>query len=352
MSVVLHADCDAFFASVELRARPALRGRAVVVGEGVVMAATYEARARGVHGGQSERRARALCPEAVWVAPRMEAYAAASDEVMALFAETARLVEPVSMEEAFLDVTELVAPLRTPAEIATALRRTARQRLGLPITVGVARSKVLAKMASRAAKPDGLRVVLEADERGFLEPLAVERLFGVGARTAEKLHARGLRTVGAVAALDERSLAAVVGRASARYLHAAANGRDLGPVTPPGPRRSFGAQRSLRAGTWTPAGADALLAETVARAVGRMASDGRIARTVRLHLRADDFTHRARSRTLARATGEETTLLAVARELLAAALPAIERDGLTAIGVSLAGLEAVDAAQLALPLVG
>lgn len=350
MGWILHADCDAFFASVELRARPGLRGRAVVVGEGVVMAATYEARARGVHGGQPERRARALCPEAVWIAPRMEAYAAASEEVMALFDATAPLVEPVSMEEAFLDVTALVSPLRTPAEIAAALRREARERLGLPITVGVARSKVLAKMASRAAKPDGLRVVLEADEREFLEPLAVERLFGVGERTAAKLHAAGLRTVAEVARLGEHALAVVVGRASARYLHAAARGRDLGPVAPPGPRQSFGAQRALRAGTWTPAGADALLAETVARAVGRMAGERRIARTVRLHLRDDDFASRARSRTLARATGDEAALLAVARELLAAALPAIERDGLTAIGVSLAALEAIDAGQLTLSL--
>lgn len=348
MRAILHADCDAFFASVELRARPGLRGRAVVVGEGVVMAATYEARARGVHGGQPERRARALCPEAIWIAPRMEAYVAASEEVMALFHATAPLVEPVSMEEAFLDVSELVSPTRTPAEIATALRRAARERLGLPVTVGVARSKLLAKMASRAAKPDGLRVVLAADEPGFLEPLAVEQLFGVGERTAAKLHAAGLRTVGEVARLGELELAAVVGRASARYLHAAANGRDLGPVTPPGPRQSFGAQRALRAGTWTPAGADALLAETVARAAGRMAGEGRIARTIRLHLRAEDFTHRARSRTLARATGDEAALLAVARDLLAAALPQIERDGLTAIGVSLTGLEEADAAQLAL----
>lgn len=346
---ILHADCDAFFASVEQRDRPHLRGRPVIVGEEVVMAATYEARACGVRGGLSASRARALCPEAVWTPPRLDAYVTASREVLELFGATAPLVEPVSMEEAFLDVAGIVTPERPPEAIAAELRREARDRLGLPITVGVARSKVLAKMASRAAKPDGLLLLAPGRETAFLAPLAVDALWGVGPAMARRLRAHGLATVGDLARLGEHELVELLGKAGARYVHAAANGRDLGPVRPPGPRRSFGAQRALRRGTWSPGGIDVLLGEVAERVVGRLGEAGQAGRTVRLHLRFDDFTHLARSRTLPRATAELERILAVARTLLEAAMPAIERNGLTSLGVSVANLDADSEQQLSLP---
>src|SRR5918995_7498962 len=179
-AAILHADADAFFASVEQRDDPTLRGRPTIVGSGVVMAASYEARAYGVHGGMSGRRARRLCPHAAVVDPRFAAYVEASKALFEIFKQTAPLVEGLSMEEAFLDVRGLEAISGTPREIAARLRRRVREEVGLAVSVGVARTKVLAKMASRAAKPDGLLVIAPADEDAFLHPLGVESLWGVG----------------------------------------------------------------------------------------------------------------------------------------------------------------------------
>src|SRR5262245_14705907 len=175
---ILHADADAFFASVEQRDDPSLRGRPTIVGPGVVMAASYEARAYGIHGGMGGGRARRLCPQAAFVPPRFDAYTEASRALFELFDETAPLVEGLSLEEAFLDVRGLERITGTPREIAERLRRRARERVGLAVTVGVARTKVLAKMASRAAKPDGLLVLEPEREAEFLRPLPVEAQIG------------------------------------------------------------------------------------------------------------------------------------------------------------------------------
>jgi len=190
---ILHADADAFFASVEQRDDPALRGRPTIVGGGVVLAASYEARAYGIHSGMGGRRARQLCPQAIVVPARFEAYTEASRALFDLFEETAPLVEGMSLEEAFLDVRGLEHISGTPRQIAARLRRQARERVGLAVTIGVARTKVLAKMASRAAKPDGLLVIEPERERTFLEPLPVEALWGVGDVTALKLRAQGIK---------------------------------------------------------------------------------------------------------------------------------------------------------------
>src|SRR3954447_13368797 len=184
---ILHADADAFFASVEQRDDPELRGKPTVVGGGVVMAASYEARAYGIHGAMGGRRARQLCPQLVSVPPRFEAYTEASRALFDLFEETAPLVEGLSLEEAFLAVRGLERISGTPRQIAERLRRRARERIGLAVTVGVARTKVVTKMASRAAKPDGLLVIEPERESEFLTPLPVEALWGVGAATADKL---------------------------------------------------------------------------------------------------------------------------------------------------------------------
>src|SRR6184192_1381414 len=220
---ILHADVDSFFASVEQRDDAHLRGQPVIVGAWVVLAASYEAKAYGVQTAMSVARARRLCPGAVVVEPRMSAYAEASKAIYRVFEDTSPLVEGLSIDEAFLDVRGLERISGTPAEIAVRLRREVLARVGLPITVGVARTKFLAKVASGVAKPNGLLVVPPDRELAFLHPLPVERLWGVGSVTAQKLHARGITTVGEVARLGEATLVALLGRAGGRHLHALAH---------------------------------------------------------------------------------------------------------------------------------
>jgi len=245
---ILHADLDAFYASVEQRDDPRLLGKPVIVGCGVVLAASYEAKARGIRTAMGGARARHLCPDAVVVAPRMSAYLDASKAVFEVFERVAPVVEGLSIDEAFLDVRGLERILGTPTEIAARLRREVRELVGLPITVGLARTKFLAKVASAVAKPDGLLVVPPDGELEFLHPLPVERVWGVGRVTAEKLRRRGITTVGQIAALAEDSLASMLGKASGRHLHALANNRDPRAVEPRRRRRSIGSQRALGRG--------------------------------------------------------------------------------------------------------
>src|SRR5205823_8856009 len=213
---ILHADLDAFFASVEQRDDPRLRGRPVIVGPGVVLAASYEAKARGVRTAMGARTARRLCPQAAVVPPRFSAYVEASRAVFRVFDDAAPLVEGLSIDEAFLDVRGMERSAGSPAEIAVRLRQAVREQVGLPITVGVARTKFLAKVASGVAKPDGLLVVPPERELEFLHALPVERLWGVGPVTARKLHAFGIETVGEVARLPQELLVSLVGRAAGR----------------------------------------------------------------------------------------------------------------------------------------
>ncbi len=349
-ATILHADLDAFYASVEQRDDPRLRGRPVVVGAGVVLAASYEARARGVRTAMGGRQARRLCPTAVVVSPRMSAYAEASKAVYRVFEDMAPLVEGLSIDEAFLDVRGLERISGTPVEIAARLRRAVREQVGLPITVGVARTKFLAKVASGVAKPDGLLVVPPEAELAFLHPLPVERLWGVGRVTSSKLNERGIRTVAQLAELDEAALVAMLGRASGRHLHALAHNRDPRPVQPRRRRRSIGSQRALGTSPRAPDAVDTVLVALVDRVTGRMRAAGRSGRTVVLRLRFDDYSRTTRSHTLARATADTHTILEAMRALLDDALPLIERRGLTLVGVSVANLDGDEAVQLTLPL--
>jgi DNA polymerase-4 len=346
---VIHADLDSFYASVEQRDDPALRGRPVAVGGGVVLAASYEAKARGVHTPMGARRARSLCPGLIVVPPRFGAYSAASRAVFEIFRETAPEVEGISIDEAFLDVRGLEHISGTPPEIAACLRRTVRERVGLPITVGVARTKFLAKVASGVAKPDGLLVVEPARELEFLHPLAVERLWGVGEVTAGKLRRCGVTTVGQVAALEETVLVELVGRAAGRKLHALALGRDPRRVRPAARRRSIGAQRALgsRPRPWEEVTAS--LAGLVDRVTRRMRAARRVGRTVVLRVRFGDYTRATRSRTMPQATSRTSTILRVATELLEAERALVGRRGLTLVGVAVTNLYDEDAVQLALP---
>ncbi|WP_433338143.1 DNA polymerase IV [Spirillospora sp. CA-294931] len=348
-AVILHADLDAFYASVEQRDDPRLRRRPVIVGAGVVLAASYEAKAYGVRTAMNGRQARRLCPHAVVVQPRMSAYSEASKGVFAVFRGTTPLVEGLSIDEAFLDVGGLGAIAGPPELIAARLRRTVLEEIGLPITVGVARTKFLAKVASGVAKPDGLLVVAPDRELEFLHPLPVARLWGVGPVTAEKLRQRGITTVGDVAALPESSLVAFLGAASGRHLYALAHNRDPRAVRTGVRSRSMGAQRALGRRDRGPEELDVLLAGLVDRLARRLRKARRICRTVTLRLRFDDFERATRSRSLPQATAETRALLGTARGLLAAAGPLIESRGLTLIGVSLGGLHDDGAVQLALP---
>jgi DNA polymerase IV len=348
---ILHADLDAFYASVEQRDDPRLRGRPVIVGSGVVLAASYEAKAFGVRTAMGGAQARRLCPWAIVVEPRMSAYSEASRAVFDVFDDTTPLVEGLSIDEAFLEVGGLTRVSGTPVEIATRLRRDVIERVGLPISVGVARTKFLAKVASAVAKPDGLLVVPSDRELDFLHPLPVERLWGVGSVTARKLHERGITTVGDVARLHELVLVSMLGRASGRHLHALAHNRDPRPVQIGRRRGSIGSQHALGRSrrSRSPEVVDAAVVALVDRVTRRMRAAARVGRTVVLRLRFDDYSRATRSHTLARATAHTETILTTARGLLANAMPTIAREGLTLVGVAVGNLTDDRIVQLALP---
>lgn len=348
-ATILHADADSFYASVEQRDDPRLRRRPVIVGAGVVLAASYEAKAYGVRTAMGGARARKLCPHAVVVSPRMSAYSEASKAMFAVFRETAPLVEGLSIDEAFLDVRGLEHISGTPEEIAVRLRTAVHREVGLPVTVGVARTKFLAKVASGVAKPDGLLVVSPERELEFLHPLEVERLWGVGVVTAQKLRTRGIRTVGEVAALDESVLVAMLGRASGRHLHALAHNRDPRPVQTGRRRGSIGSQRALGRRPRPPEEIAASLIAIVDRVARRLRAAKRVCRTVTIRLRFADFSRATRSHTLPEPTANTETILLCASGLLRAARPVIDARGLTLIGLSLSNLADEGAYQLVLP---
>ena len=352
LATILHADLDSFYASVEQRDDPTLRGRPVIVGGGVVLAASYEAKAYGVRTAMGGHQARRLCPSAVVVPPRMSAYSRASDAVFEVFRDTTPLVEPVSVDEAFLDVSGLRRVSGEPVQIAARLREQVRDRVGLPITVGVARTKFLAKVASQQAKPDGLLLVPPERELQFLHPLAVRRLWGVGAKTAEKLHTHGIETVAQVAELSESMLASLVGAAMGHQLYSLSRNIDRRRVQAGVRRRSVGAQRALGRRRVSDAELDAVVIGLVDRITRRMRGASRTGRTVVLRLRFDDFSRVTRSHTMPGATSSTAPILAAARELVAAAGPLIAERGITLVGFAVSNIDRGGAQQLELPLDG
>src|SRR2546430_221742 len=267
---VLHADADAFFASVEQRDDPRLRGRPVIVGGGVVLAASYEAKAYGIRTAMGGRQARRLCPDVAVGPPRFSAYTEASRAMFAVFEDASPVVEGLSIDEAFLDVRGMERIAGAPVEIAVRLRAAVRERVGLPVTVGVARTKFLAKVASGVAKPDGLIAVPPDRELAFLHPLPVECVWGVGPATARRLQAWHVRTVGELAALSESTLVAILGQASGRHLSALAHNRDFRRVEPGRRRGSIGSQRALRRGRHSAAAIRATLGAVLGRITRRV----------------------------------------------------------------------------------
>lgn len=347
---MLHADLDAFYASVEQRDAPELRGRPVIVGGGVVLAASYEAKARGVRTAMGGRQALQLCPDAVVVPPRMDAYSQASCDVFAIFRDTTPLVEGLSIDEAFLEVGGLRRIAGSPEQVAVRLRERVRTEVGLAISVGVARTKFLAKVASAVSKPDGLLVVEPGREEEFLLPLPVARLWGVGAVTAEKLHRQGIRTVGQLAELEAATAERMLGKAVGAHLHALARLRDPRPVDTTRRRGSIGSQRALGSRPRSPDELDLILTQIVDRLARRLRDGDRVCRTVVLRLRFGDYTKATRSRSFRASTDRTALLLTVARALLAAARAEIAERGITLIGISLSQLDRADRAQPELPI--
>ncbi|MBH0777737.1 DNA polymerase IV [Nocardia bovistercoris] len=346
---ILHADLDSFYASVEQRDDPRLRGRPVIVGGGVVLAASYEAKAYGIRTPMNGSRALRMCPHAIVVPPRMSAYSEASKAVFEVFRDTTPVVEGISIDEAFLDVGGLRRLAGEPIDIARRLRARVRDEVGLPISVGIARTKFLAKVASAVAKPDGLRLVPPDGELDFLHPLPVERLWGVGEVTAAALRERGITRIGQLAQHGEAGLRAILGPAAGRHLAALSMARDPRRVDTGRRRRSLGAQRALGRRGRDPEEIEAYLHGLVDRLGRRLRAADRVCRTVVLRLRFDDFSRATRSHTLAEATDRTDTVLSAARALLAAAMPMIRERGLTLIGIALTNLDDADAVQLTLP---
>lgn len=354
-ATILHADLDAFYASVEQRDNPRLRGRPVIVGGGVVLACSYEAKRCGVRSAMNGGQARMLCPDAIVVEPRMEAYSEASDAVFERFRDFTPFVEPISVDEAFLDVTGAEHLFGPAAEIAAQLRTRVLVDVGLPLSVGVARTKFLAKVASAQAKPDGLLYVEPGKELDFLHPLPVEVLWGVGPVTATKLHDHGVDTVGDLASSGRADLQGYLGPHAGRHLRDLAHNLDPRPVDTHRRDRSMGAQRALgnRIRTREELRRELLaLAEKVA---ARLRKADRVARTVTVRYRTQEMRHESRSRTLVEPTHKTAVLAGLADELLLDLVDgphgpggALGRKGCTLIGITYSGLGRPDAIQLAL----
>ena len=349
---ILHADLDAFYASVEQRDNPQLRGKPVIVGSGVVLACSYEAKALGIRTAMNAAQAKRNCPEAVVVPPRMEAYSEASRAVYAIFHETSPLVEGISIDEAFLDAGGLGHISGPPDEIAAKLRREVLEEVGLKISVGVARTKFLAKIASGESKPDGLLVIQPEDETSFLHPLPIERVWGVGRVTSGKLRSMGIRTIGEIAACDEARLVAALGRSAGTRLLDLANNRDPRPVKPREPRQSIGAQSAFPRSSKSADEIEALAAGLVDRTARRLRAAGKVCNTVSISLRFDDMKRASRSHTFPTGTNQTEAILKAVRNLLSGTKPLVRERGITLLGVSLESLDSDDAVQLGLDFDG
>jgi len=323
---VLHVDMDAFYASVEVREAPELLGRPVVVAggdtRGVVLSATYAARKSGVRSAMPVAQARRLCPQADFVPPRFPLYAAASAQVMAVFRSVTPLVEPLSLDEAFLDVSGSLRRMGcTPVEVAEQIRAEVLATVGITCSVGIARTKSMAKIASAMAKPDGVMVVPLVREREILHALPVTALFGVGARTGEILADHGLRTVGELAATEQRVLQQWVGKASGAHLHALANGRDERAVVADSSEKSVGAEETFGTDVYDTAVLHRELLRLAERTTAALRRKGLRARTVAIKVRSADFTTVTRSRTVPTPTDVANEVYLCARALLDALGP-------------------------------
>ncbi|HEX4060044.1 MAG TPA: DNA polymerase IV [Streptosporangiaceae bacterium] len=349
---VLHADMDAFYASVEIRDRPELATLPVIVGgtggRGVVLSATYPARAFGVRSAMPVTQARRLCPQAVFIAPRHGLYATVSKEVMAIFREVTPQVEPLALDEAFLDVSGALRRLGPPVEIAQMIRVQVAEQQGITCSVGVASCKFIAKIASVHCKPDGLLVIPVDGVLGFLHPLPVSALWGVGERTGQILARLGLRTIGDIANTPVATLQRELGVAHGSHLAALSWGRDERSVVPRTPEKSIGAEETFASDIDDPGLIRKELLRLSDRTARSLRSSGCVARTVVVKLRLANFTTITRSRTLPEPTDVARKIHQTACELYAAA--GLDRARLRLVGVRVTGLvpAATSATQLTL----
>jgi DNA polymerase-4 len=346
---ILHCDLDAFYASVEQRDHPEFRGKPVIVGgasgeRGVVMAASYEARAFGVRSAMSLLMAGRLCPDAIFVPGDRESYEKASEQVMALFHERTPLVEPISLDEAFLDVTDSVALFGTADAIAREIKADVRAKCGLVISVGVASNKLCAKIGSDLRKPDGLVVVPPGLEAAFLAPLPLERLWGVGPKTREVLAGWGLRTIGDLARLDRDALRTRLGEHGVDIWDRAHGIDDADVIGDGPPPKSVGHSHTFDENTLDIAKIESTLLRLSEGVGQRLRHHDLVGRTVTLTLRVAPFETRTRQRTVHDATNDDANIYRIARQLLREALALDHKGGRTSpvrlIGVSVSGLVA------------
>ncbi len=350
-AAILHADLDAFYASVEQLLDPALRGRPIAVGGGVVLAASYEAKAFGVRSGMAGRRARALCPDLHFVPGRFAEYRRLGDAAIGLLGDFTPLVERISIDEAFADVGGSVHLFGAPEEMAKAVRRRVRAELGLPISLGVAATKHLAKIASQVAKPDGLVVVPAGTERAFLHDLPVELMWGVGPVARARLADMGVATIGQLAATPGWSLERILGRAVGGKLAALAANRDPRQVVTRHRARSVGAQSALGRRPATDEVIRPTLLHLADRVAARLRAKSRAGRTVTVRVRFADLSAVTRSVTLGQAVSATASLAEIARDLVRAALADHPDERLISLlAISVSHLERNPMPQLELPL--
>lgn len=337
---ILHVDMDAFYASVSLRTRPELHGTPVIVGGGgnrsVVLSATYEARALGVHSAMPMSRARRLAPQAVVIEPDHRAYAQVSRNVMALFGSITPMVEPLSLDEAFLDVSGALRRLGSPTAIAELIRARVQDEQQITCSVGVAATKFLAKLGSTRAKPDGLLVIPVDRAIDFLHPLPVGALWGVGEKTEEQLVRLGLRTVGDIAHTPLATLQRALGQATGTHLHELSWGRDPRPVTPHEPEKSIGNEETFEHDIDDPEVIHAHLLALADQVAGRLRAAGYVGRTIALKVRFADFSTITRSRTLTSPTDIGKEVYDTVRGLYDAL--GLQRVRIRLVGVRVEGL--------------
>ncbi|MSO26834.1 MAG: DNA polymerase IV [Candidatus Nanopelagicales bacterium] len=348
---ILHIDMDAFFALVELRTRPELRGKPVIVGggsRGVVLSATYEARALGVHSAMPMSRARRLAPQAVVIAPDHRRYAEVSRNVLALFNSITPLVEPLSLDEAFLDISGTIRRLGSPITIAELIRSRVVDEQGITCSVGIATTKFVAKIASARCKPDGVLVVPADQVLAFLHPLSVSVLWGVGERTEEQLTRLGLYTVGDIANTPITTLRRALGQATGSHLHTLAWGIDPRGVTPDEPEKSISAEETFSHDIDDPELIYAKLLHLADEVGTRVRIAGYVSRTIAIKVRFSDFTTVSRSRTLTSPTDVTQELYETARALYDSL--GLERVRVRLVGVRAEGLRAADGAAQQLVL--
>jgi DNA polymerase IV len=351
VATILHADLDAFYASVEQLLDPSLRDRPIAVGGGVVLAASYEARAFGVRAGMAGQAARRLCPGLHFVGGHFSEYQRLGDQVMDVFRDFTPRVERISIDEAFLDVAGAVHLFGSPRRIALAIRQRVRTEAGLPVSVGIARTKHLAKVASQVAKPDGLVVVEADEERAFLEPLPVQLLWGVGPVTQARLGAAGIRTIGELAAMSSPLLEGLLGKAVGAKLGSLATNIDPRRIEATHRAVSLGAQAALGSRAATPTLIRSTIGYLADRVAGRLRASGQSGRTVTVRVRFSGLRSVTRSATVPVAIATTLTLTELATDLVGAAVADHPEERLiTLLAVSVSNLVDEPALQLELPL--